>query len=274
MFYMIRSGIGKLAVVLLLQGFTPLILTGQEPVNQTDAAGLKQGLWIKTYPGGKPMYEGRFADDLPAGTWKRYHENGAVKAILEYVAPGDTAAALLFDTNGKQVAEGRYFRELKTGRWYYFADGVKVAEETYNGGQKEGLCSKYYKSGELLESSWWKGDRREGLYRAFYTNGRPYLECRYAGGARNGPCVSYHPSGEAEIEAFYENDLPHGPWKYYDEKGTLLITLHYDRGLLLNADQLRKLDSARLEELEKQRGRLVDPENYLQNPEEILFRKP
>ena len=149
-----------------------------------------------------------------------------------------------------------------------------VAEETYNGGQKEGLCSKYYKSGERLESSWWKGDRREGLYRAFYTNGRPYLECRYAGGARNGPCVSYHPSAEAEIEAFNQNDLPHGPWKYYDEKGTLLITLHYDRGLLLNADQLRKLDSARLEELEKQRGRLVDPENYLQNPEEILFRKP
>ncbi len=260
--------------VLLCLLLYPLPSPGQPALNQTDSAGLKQGPWQKRYPNGKLVYEGFFTDGKPSGLWKRYHDNGTIKAILGYQAPGDTASARLFDTNGKRVAEGLYLHELKTGRWSYFSNEVKIAEETYLEGKKEGLCSTYYKSGELLESSWWKDDQREGLYRAFYTTGIPYLECHYVNGTRNGKCISYYPSGKTEVESLYVNDLPEGPWKYFSEEGQLLYTLYYSEGKLLNPEVIRKLDSARLQELEKQRDRLTDPEKYLQNPEELLLRKP
>ena len=39
--------------------------------NLTDAAGKKQGQWVKNYPNGKIMYEGTFKDDKPVGLFKR-----------------------------------------------------------------------------------------------------------------------------------------------------------------------------------------------------------
>ena len=62
-------------------------------------------------------------------------------------------------------------------------------------------------------------------------------------------------------------------WTYYAEEGNIRYTLRYRSGILQNPEVLRELDSRQLEELEKQRYRILDPEKYLEAPEGILERK-
>ena len=248
-------------------------LSAQTPLNQTDAQGRRQGEWQKKYPNGNLMYRGRFENGKPAGEWKRYHEEGGLKAILLYSGNSDTVKASLYETSSHPVAKGNYLHEKKEGLWTYFSDGTRIAEEQFVRGKKNGLCHKYYPSGEILESSEWKDDKLEGKYRAFYPSGKPYLECFYSHNQRNGRCFSYFPSGFTEVESTYLDNLPDGPWKCFDEEGKLRFTLVYEKGTLKNPEVLLSLNSQELENLEKQRSRLVDPEKYLQNPEEYPERK-
>ena len=67
-------------IILILLLLLPLITLSQ--INQTDSTGKRQGLWKKQFPGGNLIYEGNFKDGKPVGEWKRYHENGQVKALI------------------------------------------------------------------------------------------------------------------------------------------------------------------------------------------------
>lgn len=50
--------------------------------NQTDNKGKKQGNWRANYENGKLKYSGYFKDNKPVGEMKRFHENGALKALM------------------------------------------------------------------------------------------------------------------------------------------------------------------------------------------------
>lgn len=257
------------ALILLFFIFFILTLSGQEVINQTDKNGLRQGRWSKHYPNGRLMYEGFFSDGKPSGEWKRFHENGALKAVMNYKA--DSAYTSLYDESGKLIAEGLYINELKSGLWILYHGDRKIAEENFTGGFKNGSCRKYYPTGELLEETEWLNGQQAGKSRFFFNDGKPYLEFMYAGGKRNGYCISYFPSGAMELDAFYKNDLKHNDWNYYNENGTLLYTLKYQEGRLLNPEVLDSLESKKFEELENQRGTIPDPENFLENPSEYLL---
>ena len=171
--------------ILLLLIFLPVLTFGQEKMNQTDDKGRKQGFWQKKYPDGSIMYQGYFKNNKPTGEWKRYHETGGVKAILQYSETSDSVKARLFESSSKPVAEGYYIAEKKAGLWTYYAEGVKVAEENFTNGLKNGVCRKFYTSGELLEESEWKDNQREGKFRTFFLSGKTYLECIYRNNQRN-----------------------------------------------------------------------------------------
>lgn len=260
------------SIILILLLF-PLTAISQPALNQTDAQGRKQGLWQKSFPNGNLMYRGTFKDDKPAGEWKRYHEEGGLKAILVYSESSDSVKARLYETAAHPVAEGVYVREKKEGKWVYYSGETRIAEEHFVNGQKNGISRKYYPTGEILEESVWKDNRREGKYQAFFPTGKPFLQSFYSEGRRNGRCFTYFPSGMAEVESQYKDDLPDGEWKYLDEEGNLRYTLLYEKGLLKNPQVLDSLGTRELENLEKQRGKLDDPEKYLQNPEDYMMRK-
>lgn len=245
----------------------------QPSLNQVDSRGQKQGLWQKNYSNGNLMYRGAFKDNKPVGEWKRYHEEGGLKAILQYSETSDSVKARLYETASHPVAEGTYLREKKEGIWLYYSGENKIAEESFVQGLKNGICRKYYPTGELLEESLWKENRKEGKYQAFYPTGKPFLQCMYSADQRNGRCFSYFPSGMPEVESQYKDDQPEGTWKYLDENGNIRFTLLFEKGILKNPEVLDSLGSKALEELEKQKGKLDDPEKYLQNPEEYMMRK-
>lgn len=259
--------------ILLLCFFLPLLTIGQEPLNITDPDGLRQGLWRRNYPNGRIMYEGRFINDKPVGEWKRYHDNGFLRAILTY-GSADTVNATLFDETGKKVAVGNYNGEKKVGLWTYFSDNKVISEDFFVDGLKSGTGRIFYPEGTILEESEWKDGSRSGRYRALFPSGNPFLECMYADGRRHGYCITYYPSGEVEVEASYSMDLPDGEWKYYTENGDLKFILIYQHGLLMNPEMLYKMETKQLEELEKKGRQIADPEKFLNNPMEYMMRNP
>ena len=245
----------------------------QQAVNQTDAQGRKQGFWQKRDETGKLMYQAMFKDDKPVGEMKRFHPNGAVKAILVFSEKSDSSAVQLFDEKGKLIAKGNYFGQKKTGEWSNFSEGRLVSTETYSDGMKNGISRRYYSTGELLDETTWRNDTQEGPYRAYDRQGNKYMEGMYKNGKINGWYISFYPNGEMETETFYKDNLRHGSSKTYDEEGNLRYTLEYDEGILLNPEALDSIEKLRLNELEKNKGKVIDPEQFIADPAQYIFQR-
>lgn len=252
----------------ILIAFLPVFSLAQ--VNQTDANGLKQGLWEKKYPNGNLMYTGQFVNDKPVGEWVRFHENGKIKAQISY--NGDRASAQLFDNQEKLIAQGVYINQEKEGTWKYFNNGRLVSEENFAHGVKNGICRTFYETGEILEESEWKNDKQDGKYQLFYTNGKPYLQCRMTNGQRNGLCIISFPNGRQELIANYKNNLRHGEWNYHNEQGEFLYTLVYEKGFLLNPEVRDSIENQQLDQLEKRKHTILDPEKFMENPTEYMTK--
>ncbi len=256
--------------ILLL--FVMLPFWSLSQVNQTDSSGLRQGLWRKTQPNGKLLYEGYFKDGKPVGEWKRYHEGGQIKAIISYSEVSDSAFTQMFNEFGKKVAEGNFVNEKKEGPWSVYSENRKIAEENYRNGVKDGISKKYYDTGEVLEECDWKEGKQDGNYRAFYQDGKPYLQCKMSNNQRNGLCISYFQNGMTEMEAYYTNSLRDKTWKYFDENGNLLYELKYNLGKTLNPEVRDSIENLKLQLMEKQKGTILDPEKFMEDPSEYMIK--
>ncbi len=258
-------------IIIIILAIIPLISFSQ--VNQTDANGLRQGLWKKQQPNGKPLYEGYFKNDKPVGEWKRFHEGGQVKAVINYDAGSDSAFTQLFDESGKKIAEGVYINEKKEGTWKYFSGNKLIADEQFKYGLKDGVSHTYYDSGEKLEEVDWKNGKQDGVYRVFFKDGKPFMEYKMQYGMRNGLCLTYFQNGRVEIEAYYKNGLRDGNWNFYKEDGELWYTLKYADGEILNPGVRDSISELQLQKLQQNNDTVVDPENYLENPAEFMMKK-
>jgi antitoxin component YwqK of YwqJK toxin-antitoxin module len=242
-------------------------------LNQTDANGLRQGQWKKQQPNGKPLYEGQFKDDKPVGEWKRYHEGGQIKAIINYDTDSDSAFAQLFDEWGKKVAEGNYIDEKKTGTWRYYSDDRLISDEQFANGVKNGVSHMYYETGEKLEEADWINGKEDGTHRVFFKNGKPFMEYKMKDGLRNGLCITYFQNGGTELEANYKNGLRDGTWSFYNENGGLWYILKYYDGDILNPNVRDSIENLKLQNFEKNKDNVVDPEKYLEDPAEFMMKK-
>lgn len=255
----------RITFILVLILFSFLALSQN---NQIDANGLKQGKWEKRQPNGRLIYEGSFKDDKPVGEWKRYHPGGQVKAVLNYT--GDTATVRFFDLWRKPVAEGTYYKQKKEGTWKTFSQNRIIAEESFKNDMKHGTSKKFYETGEVMEETDWVNDKQEGNHQVFFKNGKPYLQFKMSNNQRHGVCISYYQNGQRELEGYYTKGLRDKEWRFYDLSGNLSYTLFYDNGELLNPAVRDSISNLSLENLEKGKEGIPDPEKYLQNPSEYM----
>lgn len=255
----------KLLIVVLC--FFAMLANAQQETNQTDEAGRKQGPWIKLQDNGKPLYEGTFVDDKPVGEFKRFHPNGRLMALFNYMEGTDSASVEMYSEDGKLIASGYYVDQLRNGEWTFFKDGQKISVDNYIGGVKNGKSKTFYTdSGELFEESDWVDGLQTGVYRAYFKNGKPYFECQMSEGKRNGFCQSFFENGQLEMEASYVQDLRDGEWKYYDENGNLAYTLIYEYGELQNPEVQDSIETSRLKILDQNQGKITDPEKFMNDP--------
>lgn len=255
-------------IVLFILLLFPMFVFSQ--INQTDGNGLKQGPWQKKQANGRPVYEGEFKDDKPVGEWKRYHSGGQVKAIITY--KGDTAQTRLFDVWRKKVAEGNYINQQKEGVWSIYKDNVKVGEETFLHGVKNGIARRYYNTGEVMEETSWVNGKETGNHQVFLKSGEPYFKCKMKEDERDGLFIIYFENGAQELVGEYKRNLRHGEWKYYNKGGEHLYSLFYDNGQILNPAVRDSMDNLRMLDLEKNKGEILDPEKFLQDPSEYLMK--
>jgi antitoxin component YwqK of YwqJK toxin-antitoxin module len=258
-------------ILIILLFFIPILSFSQN--NQTDANGLRQGLWQKQQANGLLIYKGNFKDGIPVGEWKRFHTGGQVKAIINYRTDSDSADVKLFDEWGKKVAEGIFLNEKKSGLWVYFSEGRKVADEQFRNDNKLGKSHKYYDTGEVWEETDWVNGKQEGSYRVFFKTGEPFFQCKMSNNQRNGLCLTYFQNGRVELEANYKNGLHNGEWKYYSENGEYKYSLFYNDGELLNPNVRDSIANLQLQNMEKGKDMLVDPEKYMQDPSEYMIKK-
>jgi antitoxin component YwqK of YwqJK toxin-antitoxin module len=250
----------KLAALISLITLTGTIASAQ--VNMTDATGKKQGPWIKKYQNGNILYQGNFKDDKPTGEFKRYYEDGTSKAVLLYDATGITAIAVFYHPDGKKAAEGTYIAQKKEGKWKYYSaiqEGYLVSEDNYVADVREGLSTKFYISGSVAETLPYHEGIKDGEWIQYYADGKPCLKATYVKGMLEGTFLFYFPEGSLQFEGFYLADKRNGKWKTYNEDGTLKYEIEYLGGKPTDPTLAEK-ETKLLDELEKNKGKILDPE--------------
>lgn len=246
----------------------------QEPINQTDSHGMKQGHWIGRYPNGQIRYEGTFVDGEPVGEMKRYYPNGQLQARMHYVPGSDSIIAEIFNDEGKKTAKGVFLGKKKSGTWSYFDGDRVVSCEHYHDGLHVGTDTIWFANGKTARTSDWKDGQMDGVMRELYQSGKTKFEMHYVAGKRDGLTIAYFENGTPEIEGNYFNNLRDGDWKFYNQDGTLKYILKYDKGVLTNGDILNKAQQKEFDEMEKNRAVLKDPEKYRYDPSGYMAPRP
>ncbi len=259
------------AFILFLLSLTLQVLTLQaqnttaaDTVNRTGANGLKEGYWEKYDSHGTLVYRGYFVNGKPVGTFKRYYDNGKVRSIQYFHPHSDTVDVTFFYMNGKLAATGQYVNKKKNGEWRYFSfyhDSLTYLE-TYKNDLKDGPSITFYPAGDTAEIIHFRAGKKEGRWTQYYPGGQLKLTAHYSGDRLEGKYTMYQPDGSYLLQGTYRHDVRTGKWYLYDKKGNLTQTISYTDGIPDNLEELTREQSALLDSLEKNKGKLLDPEKY------------
>jgi antitoxin component YwqK of YwqJK toxin-antitoxin module len=231
-------------------------------INQTDQQGRKQGHWIKKYPDESILYEGVFKDDHPVGEFKRYYENKTLKSVLQYNSSGREATAMLYHPNGNIASEGKYINQKKEGKWKFYSaitKGYLISEEIYSGNLRNGLSVKFYPDSTIAEKVNYVDNIKQGSWLQYYPNGSICMKSNYLNNKIEGKFEVWFENGRIEFSGQYKNDARDGLWLIYDIDGKQKYRIEYTDGIT-NDRQLDIDESGYLDSLEKNKGKIPDPE--------------
>jgi antitoxin component YwqK of YwqJK toxin-antitoxin module len=217
-------------------------------------------------------YEGYFVNDKPVGEWKRFHQNGRLKAILFYSPVFGMVRAEIYDTEGILVSKGNYINNAKDSIWTYYNKNVVVARESYHVGLMNGASYSYLPDGKVISQTNWTNGKLDGISREYYPSGEKESVINYQDGKRQGAFWIFYESGNPQTEGQYKQDQWDGNWKYYNQDGSLKFLLRYNNGILLNPETVDSLQMKEFKAFDRDKGRLKDPEQYKDNPEEYPLR--
>ncbi|CAN5484292.1 hypothetical protein BH10BAC1_BH10BAC1_07470 [soil metagenome] len=213
----------------------------QTAPNVTDAAGKKQGHWIKLDEDKKKVYEGNFLNNIPVGTFTYFYDSGIPWSISVFSLNGTVARTKMFDAAGKLIGEGKFVSEKKDSVWkFYNQDGKILSDEVYIKGVKNGLARVYYASGQIAEEKNWKNGLLDGPCKKYFESGQLKYSGAYVKNKVEGKVQYYYSSGKVDAEGMYVNDLKNGPWKYYKEDGIPLRTDTYVNGKMTATTDVNK----------------------------------
>lgn len=204
-----------------------------QSINQVDGQGNKQGIWIKTYASGQTRYKGQFRNNRPYGEFIYYNHDGLVEARNKFSDDGIISHSIIYHSNGKILAEGKYVNQKKDGVWMYYSDldGKLVAEENYNKGKLDGESKTFYaETGELFEIMKYRAGIKQGTYQKYFPDGKIMTEGFYLDGLLDGEFVSYYPDGNIQLRGNHRKGMQVGNWEYFDEEGSLLTEDEYKKG--------------------------------------------
>ncbi len=199
--------------------------------NRTDAAGLKQGVWTKSWPNGKVRYEGLFKDDRPVGEFRHYDEEGALTTIQRYEKGTSISRADHFYPSGDLMAKGRYIGQKKDSTWnYYDRNGSLRRFEQYSNGELHGEVVAYFANGSVAERENYVRGVLHGEHKSWFQDGVLKSSANYLNGEPEGTMTFWFPNGKKEIEGKVVNGNRDGTWFYYNQDGSIQLQVLYRNG--------------------------------------------
>jgi antitoxin component YwqK of YwqJK toxin-antitoxin module len=214
--------------------------------NVVDAAGKRQGVWIRVWPDGTLYYKGAFENGYPVGTFEFYYESGALMSRIDHTDQGRRMAAKHFRENGKLRAEGLYVQSAKRdeagepirdkdGLWRYYDEAEKLRmEESYAGGVLEGPTRTLTPAGRVIEEGAYAQGERHGVWKTYTELGVLLSEIGYERGLFHGRCNTNYPDGKPLSVGTYERGEEIGFWKTFTADGLVECTRRFDRGTLVS----------------------------------------
>lgn len=240
----------------------------QGPVNQVDVAGNKQGVWIKKYPDGTVEYEIFFKDNHPAGVYRKYYENGRIKADMYFNQTGNRASAIMYNDQGNRIAMGYYTDKQKDSLWQYFVqDSIVVSEETFIKGVKNGPERTYslYSYPNLLEEKFWVNGKMDSTWSGFYRDGSPRFVANYIDGIRQGKYLAFGGSDKPVIIGNYKDNLPDGTWNYWDDSTQVYIKVDFKEGKPVNLIDYTDYETSIIQGMIDMQGTFEEPDVQIQS---------
>ena len=231
--------------------------------NQTDKQGLKQGYWKVKYSGGTIKYTAFYKDNKPVGLMKRYFDDNTPMAELFFYPNSTRIKAKLYFQAGPVAAEGIYSqKDVKDSVWNYYSYYTKKlkSRETYVNGKKHGMAYNYFEDGSVAEERGWRNGLSHGIWRQYYPGGKLKLSSSYINDKREGSFIINYSDGRNEWVGAYKNDKREGKWTHYDPSGNIISVTEYKEGVALNADELQAKEQKILDNIEKQRGKIPEPD--------------
>ena len=233
-----------------------------DSINKTDKNGMKQGHWLKKYPNGNIQYDGYFKDNQPFGAFKRYFENDTLHSLLIFSNDSKEAYASIFHANGFIASKGKYINQLKEGKWQFFSsnrNGYLICEEEYRTNIRHGASLKYYPDSSLAEKVTYINGIPNGEWIQNFPNGNTCIKANYINGKLQGSFEVFFTNGKPEYVGQYKDDTRNGTWKIFNRDGSLKYNIEYVAGVAANSEMFKK-ESDYLDALEKNKGKIADPE--------------
>ncbi len=178
--------------ILVLTGFAFSTLQAQEvyegeTVNQKDAEGKKQGVWIKFSSDHKVLEKGNYVNNKKEGLWEAFYSSGQKKHEITYLSNRPDGPAKFFYEDGVVSEEGIW----KVNKWvgdykYYHENGSLKYDWSYNeSGRRTGEQRYYYDDGSLMIKGDWTDGKKEGILTEFYQDGSVKSEMQFLEGKVN-----------------------------------------------------------------------------------------
>jgi antitoxin component YwqK of YwqJK toxin-antitoxin module len=205
-------------------------LISRERINNTDAAGMKQGEWLDFYPDGSIRTERNYRDDLLHGYYKEYDSRGRLVVTLLYDNGKVTGTDA--DNSTEIEIQNRYD---DSGRLIYsgpYKDGVPVGiHREYNADGSIRNARIYNDNGVFISEGIVDAEgNRNGSWKDFSADGKPVAEGNYSANRRTGTWKFYNNAGRLEQSGPYSNGRIDGTWRWYYPDGELLREEDYFQG--------------------------------------------
>jgi len=223
----------KTLFVCLLMVFSISFLSAQITLNQTDAKGMKQGLWEEKTSAG--ISNGSFVNDQKEGCWTTHSNNGKLLRVEHFNKGLLDGIVVEIDQRGYLNGETYYVNNLIEGTAKRFFYGTNPASTIdYVHGKINGKKKIYYENsaGKLMEESEYKEDIKNGFSNFYLISGDPIAEYNYVNNKLQGVQKTYYPGKKIMSEQEFVDNLENGFYKEYFENGKIKSEGTYVKGQL------------------------------------------
>ncbi len=239
--------------------------------NKVDAKGLKQGEWAAKYSNGRYRYTATFKDGVPVGKVTRFDEDGRKTVMLTYKADNDTVSAIFYFPNGKVQSKGKYVGEKREDFWLFYNEkGVLLESASYSQGKLHGKRCFYFDNGKLLSACQWVDSLRNGMYVRYFPSGSKEIVANFRGDELDGLYTRWGADGKVAEKGTYRYGVTVGKWHYRYAEANVEGDVEYDSYGRSKGNALDSLQYLRQQYYEKNKNNLVDPEQFSNNPDELL----